>query len=59
MTQKAVTEMGADEFYNWMAYDMLKDEKFKNKIELAKSSELTDEQRSMAIKDMFASIRGS
>lgn len=51
--------MGAEEFYNWMSYDMLKDSKFRKRVSLLRSVELDDEQRSRAIKQMFESIRGS
>lgn len=38
---------------------MLKNEKFKSKVEKQRSREMSDEERSKAIKDMFASIRGN
>lgn len=51
--------MDADEFQNWMAFDMLKDDKFKLKVNKARTADLDAEQYSMAIKQMFDSIRGS
>ena len=50
--------MGADEFFDWMAYDMLKDEKFRKRVELHISRDMDDEERSIAIKQMFEDIRG-
>lgn len=51
--------MDADEYYNWMAFDMLKDEKFNTKIKRQITAEFTAEQEAAAIKSMFESIRGS
>jgi hypothetical protein len=48
--------MGADEFLNWMSYDMLKDKEFRKRVELERSRQMDDEQRSAAIKAMFASL---
>ncbi len=59
MTHKEILEMDADEFYNWMSYDMLKDEKFNKRIQLLRSQQMDDEARSQAIKAMFHSIGGS
>ncbi len=50
--------MDSDEFLNWMSYDMLKDVKFKKRVELQRSRDMDDEARSNAIKAMFDSIRG-
>lgn len=40
----------------WMSYDMLKDKDFKKRVELERSREMDDEQRSAAIKAMFANL---
>lgn len=55
--------MGADELYNWLAYEMTTDSEYKDKvmheIHLEESSLMTDEQRAEAIKKMFQDIGAS
>jgi len=51
-----ILAMGADEFFDWMAFDMLKDDTFRKKVELMRSKDMSDEERSNAIKAMFASL---
>lgn len=54
MTQEDIlNKMGADEFYNWIAFDMLKDENFYKKVKLLISQDMNKEARARAIKDMF------
>lgn len=56
MTQKEIKNMDTDEFYNWMAYDMLKDEKFKERVQGQMSAEASDEERAHALKAFFGSM---
>lgn len=58
MTQKQViNEVDADELYNWIAFDMLKDEKFNNKVRKSMTGDLSREERAAAIRSMFLGMK--
>lgn len=63
MTREQIfSSMDADEFYKWMAFEMLMDTEYRDKLKThinkEESAKLDDEERSKAIKDMFNKIIG-
>lgn len=52
--------MDAEEFHKWMAFEMLQDDEFKERIEkdikAEKDAKMTEEQTAQAIKDFFKQI---
>lgn len=48
--------MGADEFYNWVSFDLLKDEKYLANIKKSLSADMSPDERAKAIKNMFRQL---
>lgn len=60
LQKELVEKMGAEELANWMAFDMLQDEKYRDKIGaeniLEGQEKNTAEQESALIKQMFLGL---
>lgn len=50
--------MPLDELYYWMAWDALKDEKYKERIEKQIAENLTREEEAEAIRRLLMSLQG-
>lgn len=56
MTQKELLErMDGNEIMEWWAYDLLKDEKFLEKLRMQDQSNMSDEERMALLKAAFTS----